>query len=578
MHCVFIFLVSALTWPCPSVTGLATQDLTVETWSPPSVTPLRKIALVGDNAPGFRNGVTLVAIGGLQNLFGKQPEVVMNGDGEVAFFALLQGPGIVGGEEEGSNSVTLWRALADGLSLVVQQGDPIPGSPGETFTAFPPMAPFPGFALADTPDIHSRRVVFSATGGLYVHTDAGIAPVDLTSPPVGLPPTSSFASLAIVTPHAEPDDSVLFVTEYVVPFSSETVTCLVRGRTDMAAEVLLAEGLPVSGVGLPPDVVVAELPYITSILGGVGFAFPEDTTDGFAVVVRLSGPGIADDNNDALLAYENGSFRIVAREGSLAPGTGAGGIWGFSTFSTVFGIGMPAISNAQGKVAFPGDFTGGVAPSSLGVGVWTDRSGLLEKLAIADEVCTSNPGGPFGEPVPGKPNFVFSGFIGGDFNDAGHIALLANVIDSTISPVAACLSGPVPVVMTDISGQLDLTLERGHSLPGDGVDVVLSSFIGQPRLTHNDHVVVVTIVSGPGITGANNLWILTVGPDGNVRTLLRRGDPVDLGGGDVRTITGAVLGRGVSSDNEIPVTIFFADNTAGVFALRVTDPIDQLGR
>jgi len=486
----------------------------------------------------------------------------MDATGDVALFALLEGPGIVGGEQPDANSITLWRESGGVLSLVVQQGDPIPGAPGKTFTGFPD-ADFPGFALAETPDLQDGRVAFRATGGLYVETADGLAAVDLDSPPVGLPAGSTFLSLiAFSPPHVEPDGSVLLRANYDVPNVPQPATCLVRGRPDAPPRVVLAEGLPVPDAGLPADAIVAVADPSVSFPGGMGFPFAEETTDAFAVVVRLTGPGLDSSNDDALLVHADDAFTLLAREGAAAPGAGA--TWGFFSSSAIFGLSVPPTLNASGQIAFGGEITGGVAGGAAGLGVFTDRSGALDKVLLADEICTANP--PFGDPVPSLRDFVFSSLAGGTLNDAGHLAVLTDVIDSTISPLQACFSKR-RVLLSDVGGTLEVVLEEDAPLPGGPAGVGVSAFLGQPRMTRGDIVLAQLVVAGTGIGPSNDEWILAVGPDGVVEPLLREGDLVEAGG-ETRAVADVELGRGVSTTAELPVTLTFTDGTAGVFALR----------
>lgn len=86
-------------------------------------TTVVEIVRQGETAPGLAPGTEFANI---------SPQFTVNGAGEVAFEALLEGPGVTG-----SNRTSIWRTQEGSISLFIRTGDQAPGTDTDvTFSEF----------------------------------------------------------------------------------------------------------------------------------------------------------------------------------------------------------------------------------------------------------------------------------------------------------------------------------------------------------------------------------------------------------------------------------------------------------
>ena len=493
----------------------------------------------------------------------------IDADGNVVFAAALAGPSVVGFLETGSNALALYAADGVQLRQVVRLGDPVPGQPGEVFTEL-------GNALGVTapPEIHAGRVGFQGHGMLWSETASGLLPVDLEGPFGGAPPGQPVvpAPLAGVTGQVvhgelEDDGSTLVRLASGDPVGSQA-QWMVRSTPAGPPQAVLGTGFPAPFVG--GDAVVG------AILGCVfGPPFQDlatcQTTNDFLLVTSLSGPAIDCMNDEVLYRFQGDAPVLVAREGQPAPGIGGGtpAVFGSGNGLNSFtGTGYTVRANGAGHLAFGAIVRGGLA-DARGEVLYTDRSGTLEPVVRADDLCAS--GGTPGTPVPGlPPGFTFSRILGGDFNAASQVAFHAIVGDSTLAEVPACL-GSVRGLFTDAPGALTTLALAGQPAPGFGPGVVFRDF-GTPRLAPADVVFTTLRIQGPGVTLATDLLLVAFDLDGTMRVLLREGQPLDLAGGGAPPLEldHFSLGEGLGALGEVPVVLHFEGGATALGVQRVT--------
>jgi hypothetical protein len=175
--------------------------------------------------------------------------------------------------------------------------------------------------------------------------------------------------------------------------------------------------------------------------------------DQFAFVASLAGPGVDSANDDAIWVEDAGSFRLVAREGSQAPGL---------TNGVVFSSLRPPLLNNVGKAAFTAALAGN-GEDLNNLSLWREASTGLEIVAR------------LGSQAPGAPTgVILSQFASLAFNSAGQIAF------------QGYLSGAGSVYdsglwATDRTGGLTLIARSGDPLevaPSDIRVVQRLSFVG----------------------------------------------------------------------------------------------------
>lgn len=125
------------------------------------------VARAGDHAAGMPPGVTYRSTDGLTSNYS-----LPNANGDMAFRAYLQGPGI-----DASNDAAIWTGTADNLSILARTGDPAPGAgDGAAFGSYGRITLnaarehlFPSFLLGDgiTPD-NDFALYYGQAGGLQV--------------------------------------------------------------------------------------------------------------------------------------------------------------------------------------------------------------------------------------------------------------------------------------------------------------------------------------------------------------------------------------------------------------------------
>jgi hypothetical protein len=412
---------------------------------------LRIVALSNEQAPGLPTGVRFGSRGGGSGLFAP----VLNDRGQVAFSSRL-----VGSDINDTNENAIWKENEGALTLLARQGD----------AAFTPdnglRLQFPGSPLVN--DVGDVAYWFSLTGigvvpsndlGLWItHSGQRQLAAREGAPAPGAPPGSTY-----FREEGLKDSRVLnqagdlaFYSELQIPGSSSSFTPGLWVTRAGQVVNLAYDGSPAAGMA--PGV------SFTS------FSYPALNRHGHvAFAGGLSGPGVTTDNNEAiwgnfgsdnaLLAREgnltliddtlrfglfttspkinalgqvlfanelenasstqddslwvaSGSqLRLVAREGSQAPGATAGVTLSDNSFQ------FPVI-NDRGSVAFSGGLQGAGVTGFNDTGIWLDREGRTE-LIIRE-----------GDQIPGLPSGTVLGHVFAQrlmLNAYGQLAFLAEI-------------------------------------------------------------------------------------------------------------------------------------------------------
>jgi hypothetical protein len=205
--------------------------------------------------------------------------------------------------------------------------------------------------------------------------------------------------------------------------------------------------------------------------------------------VIVAGPENVVGNSLGVWSEGSGELRLVAREGSSAPGTDA--VFYRSGFNNLR-------INDAGQVVIGAVLFGESVGSFHDSGVWSEADGAGNGLTlIAQERITPAPGTPAGILIhsPG-PNL-------GVINSTGRVSITATLdgpgLDSTNN---------AGVWSQNTSGELQLRMRTGEQAPGLDPNVM---FIGRgtPVFNNPQDFVFRAEVAGPDITAANDsgLWI-----------------------------------------------------------------------
>jgi hypothetical protein len=247
-------------------------------------------------------------------------------------------------------------------------------------------------------------------------------------------------------------------------------------------------------------------------------SLPAINDAGQTVFRRFLKPGgdVNNSNDVGLWSEGSGSLSLVAREGSMAPGTG-GANFGGGTGGYPF-IEDPVINNA-GQTAFRGLLkTGGAITSSNDLGIWSEGSGSLALVA--------------------RESFGASGTGGARFSELQRPAI--NGLGETAFLAALKTGGSVDGsnnsgIWSEGSGRLALVAREGSSAPGTD-SAKFGDFV---RFFVPNHTVIndaghtafrAGLQTGGEVDSTNDLGIWSEG-SGSLDLVAREGSPATGTGG-----------------------------------------------
>lgn len=315
---------------------------------------------------------------------------------------------------------------------------------------------------------------------------------------------------------------------------------------------------------------------------------------------------------------------------SVYPGSQPGGVR-YDSSTAAPGGGLPAGStlrigsalavNASGRVVFKAEAgVVGTAASTWRVGLFTDRAGPLERIALLGEQI---PGAPTGQVWrdfssdmligPGGADadvvFVGRGTGGGLVNGADTGIYLSTAVGGSPQVVPLVLSGQaVPGVsgaaigeihgrlnrdsagtitflaslrgqapdvtplnnaaIAEVSrtGAVEILVREGEAAPGTSAGVVFG-VLGEPRTNAAGRTAFTAYLRGPSVTGATRQALFATTRDGRVVKVARTGDAVTIPGRGVRVI------RNIIFDHDAGDTGFSQYTSGGtlIFRLDFTD-------
>lgn len=330
-----------------------------------------------------------------------------------------------------------------------------------------------------------------------------------------------------------------------------------------------------------------------------------------------TGGAINGGNDDGLWAGTAGALQLVAREGTPAPGTGAGVNYGPFNVTPVI--------NTSGQVAFRGTLAGAVTAGVDDKGVWAGAAGGVQLVARAGDSAPQLVGGSFLDfstqpTINAAGTVAFRGTVIGtnidSSNDTGiwvgsnsaNLAVLARerenvpglggikygqigdfvVLNASgkAAFVAELQSGGVTgannkAIFAGPLGGVQALARKGSQAPGTAAGVLFNDFDFSVALNAGGQVAFLADLTGSGIVPGNNRGIWAVDPFGQIVKVAREGDTIAVGPGDNRTIGDVGLGMFINSGggegrwtsfndvSQVTYTAFFNNNTVGVFTARV---------
>ena len=273
----------------------------------------------------------------------------------------------------------------------------------------------------------------------------------------------------------------------------------------------------------------------------------------------LSGAGVTAANDDGVWSQKLGLLGLIARAGNAAPGTPAG--INFASFTA----GLPSINDA-GNVSFRAIVAGAGVTTANDTGLWVERGGAVALVAregnqAAGLEAGTNYGG-FSEPVlnsAGQTAFVAT-LVGGVnaknvalFAETGNVpaailrkgdaapsAPAGSVFANFASPLfnasndfafQATISGPNVItsnndgVWIKQDGVLKPIAVEGSAAPGAAAGVLFNSF-SELAMNASGQIAFLGILTGAGVTTANDGGIWATTGSGELRLIAREGSPL----------------------------------------------------
>ncbi|MFG0326128.1 MAG: choice-of-anchor tandem repeat NxxGxxAF-containing protein [Phycisphaerales bacterium JB037] len=217
----------------------------------------------------------------------------------------------------------------------------------------------------------------------------------------------------------------------------------------------------------------------------------------------LASGGISDGTNALWRTDGNGlPFELLARTGTQAPGVDPG-----LTFTSLAGRGF----TDTGASYFSGRLAGSGVTAANDFGLWSDRSGSGAQVLVRE-----------GDPAPGtfpgvSLNLIEDRFAISALDEIAFVSSLAGFGVTATNNSAVFSEGEGG------GGSLRLIARTGNEAPDLGPGVVFTSF-SSVSITFNGETAFQALVSGPGISEANNagIWRSTVFSP--LQLVLREGD------------------------------------------------------
>ena len=445
-----------------------------------------------------------------------------------------------------SNAAGLWRADAAGaLTLLARKTFPVPGDAASSVVSVsdPVLNGYGKIAF-------TAKYLTGTTGGLAVLTDAVGAPlaplVSKGQSAPGLDPAVKFTAFKQTV---LPDDAgPAFLATVAGPgitlannlglWSSDAagVVSLVVRKGDMITVGGKARKLSALALFTGTPLSLGQGRHAAS---GRQFTFAAKFTDGFTALLLVQ-PGVAP--------------TVLAEKGGMVGGAISG-----ATFS---GFGSPCVTKDANDLAFLGKLTpnfGGVTLASAGA-VFTQTAGT--NALVAQKTF----------PAPGVSGAFFATLGDPVASPSGSLAFFGKMKPG----LGGVLTSNAAGLWANTGSGLDLAVRQGDVAPGVNGTATFVAF-KQFVLPDTGGVVFLATIAGKGITTANNLGLWADDGAGGIELLLRKGDPVKIGG-QTRTVTTvtvfkAALGvagqsRHFDAAGNVACLVKCSDGTLAVFSYR----------
>lgn len=488
--------------------------------------PSTLIAKTNDSVPGLP-GVTY------KDLIGS----CLTSSGEILFFGTIQGTGVTPATNWG-----VWEGYPGSFQMLLRSGTQAADAPAGvnyfslgwgTFVAdngaftFTGTMSGPGVTSANAGALWSGRV-----GAVEIVARDG-------NPAPGLPAGIVYSGLSGFFPSVNRAGTIAFLGKLTgtgVDASNDLAAWVgTEGNVSLFART--GDAAPGTGGAVYSD--FFDYFYIT----GSGNAL---------LKADLTGTGVTTANNSGYWYGTPGSVQLMARKGDPAPGTQPGITWmGLSDFPSVGG---------GGNVLFRGTLTGPGVTAASDRGFWLGNENGVQLVARE------------GDAAPGIPGVNY-----GAFGSSLDVDSIGRVLFETNLTGAGVTSANNFAIWYGTPEDLQVLVRRGDTLPGLSATTTFDLSAGG-KLGSSNGVLLSAILSGPDVHFSANEKILLFGTPGNLMTVVREGDIIDVdpGPGVSNKVVESFSSFSVT-DAGIMWTATFDDMTSAVMLSPVPEPSIVLG-
>jgi len=519
--------------------GLLAAMLSTDGSASPSPFRFSTVALSGQPAPGTPAGITFLN-------FGIYP--TLSAAGQSAFVAGVTGAGITV-----QNDTGLWTGAPGGVALLAREGNPAPD------TAV-------GVNYAFLGDLLTHPPLNAAGQSAFV---ASITGTGITNANNGGVWSGGPGSVTLLARKEDPAPGTAAGITYFDFTNSSNV--LSRPAINAAGQSAFSAKTTDTGVGATGSGLWSGASGSVALLAraggpapgtatGVNFGLffgnpPLNAAGQSAFAASVAGPGVTVANSSGVWLGAPGSVTLLARGGDPAPGTTAG-----INYASV----GSATLNSAGRSVFVASVIGPGVTSANDDGIWLGAPGSVALLARG------------GDHAPGTAAGVnYSGFFGQSItlNAAGRSAFVAQVTGPGVT------NANDDGLWSGEPGSLVKVFYEGEAAPGAGANTFFGGFNGGTvdspfALNDRGELVFLDHLTGSGVTGnTGSLWFSDAA--GALSLIVRQGDPLQVGPGDMRIISSLSFEGGSGDEDGFPsgfndlgqITFWaaFTDGSQGIF-------------
>ncbi|MCH8042671.1 MAG: tandem-95 repeat protein [Planctomycetes bacterium] len=490
--------------------------------------PPRVVVSSGMHAPGTEPGTTIAV------LF----SYAIGSGGNVVLYGWMAGPAITG-----DNQFGIWSEIDGRLELALRKGDPAPGTaPGVVIDSL--GSPVVNRAGQIATWVRLKGPGIDSSNNEAIWTNSTGEPrllAQIKAPAPGLPDGEVFKEFDEESVRLTDDDVTAFAASVEVPGIDGPRNSGIWRDRGAGSELVVHKGQQVPGVG-------------SGVLyGGRTFVSPVLNESGLLVQAGVRGT--------TLIHWIEGTDnqpRVIYRENQHAPGTPE---------EVVFRDFRGVIYTDSGTQFFQAEVKGVGVDSTNRLGTWaTGVDGVLRLVARA------------GDPAPGLPGLTFSGTRPGVIDSSGKVALRISLIGPSIT------SANRDSVWAGLPGELQMIARSGDQAPGTPLGVVFgcrcTTLTKDPIMNNVGQVAFVSDLVGVGVTGNNNIGLWAEDVFGNLHAIVRKGDEIEIGPDDVRTVIRFNVleethtGNGEpSAFNDLGQVAFAATLSDGLWRVLVSDAV-----